>query len=144
MNWVPWRRRKARELDLEDEIRSHLEMARRDWTERGQSEAEAERSLRREFGNGELVKEVTRDMWRWTFLEQVAKDIRYGVRALLKNPRFTAVAVLTLALGIGANSAIFSMVNALILRPYTFRDLDRLVLLRQNDRGEVAVESLMT
>jgi putative ABC transport system permease protein len=143
MNW-PWRRAAQREQDLEAEIRSHLDMARSDRIARGQSEIDAERSLRREFGNVELVKELTRDVWTWTFLEQLAKDLRYAFRLMLRNPKFTSVAILTLALGIGANSAIFSMVNALILRPYTFRDLDRLALLRQSDRGEVAVESLMT
>lgn len=145
MQFPSWRRqRQKREEDLAAEIRSHLDMAARDRIERGSPALDAERSARHELGNVALVQEVTRDTWGWTRLEQLAKDAHYGLRAMLRNPRFTIVAILTLALGIGANSAIFSMVNALIRRPYTFRDLERLVLIRENDRGEVAVESLVT
>jgi len=143
MKFGPWGRRQ-REQDLDAEIRSHLRMAIQDRMERGETALGAEQSARREFGNVDLVKEVARDMWGWVFLEQLAKDLRYGLRAMRKNPRFTVVAVLTLALGLGANSAVFSMVNALILRPYTFRDLDRLVLAREARGGDSAVESQVT
>jgi hypothetical protein len=88
---------------------------------------EARYAAQRQFGNQTLLREVSRDMWSFRSLETLFQDLRYGVRMLLKNPGFTLIAVITLALGIGANTAIFSLTSALVLRPFDFHDLDRLV-----------------
>jgi hypothetical protein len=120
--------RRKRDEELDEEIRSHLRMAARERVERGESPEQAEREARREFGNVALVKEVTRGMWGWSRLEEFARDIGYGLRMMQRAPAFSAVVVLTLALGIGANTAIFSVVNAVLLRPLPFKDPERVVM----------------
>jgi putative ABC transport system permease protein len=116
-----------RDDDLDDEIRAHLAMSRQDRIGRGQSPEQASAAARREFGNAVLVKEVTREMWGWSSLERLAQDLRYGLRTMRRSPGFTAVAVLSLALGIGANTAIFSLIDALMLRSLPVKDPGSLV-----------------
>ncbi|HEX4945694.1 MAG TPA: ABC transporter permease [Blastocatellia bacterium] len=122
-----WRQRKDEDLDAE--IQQHLEMAERERIERGESAEQARLNVQREFGNVGLVKEVTREMWGWASLERLWQDVRFGARMLRKQPGFALTAILTLALGIGATTAIFSVVYAVVLRPLPFADSERLVAL---------------
>jgi hypothetical protein len=118
-----------RDRRLPAELQSHLQMAIRDRMDRGESAAEAEAHARREMGNQGLIEEATRDQWSWTWLEQVANDVRYGLRAMRRNPGFTAAVVLSLALGIGANTAVFSLLNTVLLRTLPVDDSQHLFFL---------------
>jgi putative ABC transport system permease protein len=131
MKW-PWRKR---DEELDEEIRAHMEMSAREREERGATADEARAAARREFGNVGLVKETTREVWGWAWLERVGQDVRYGLRLLVKNPGFTAVAILTLALGIGANTAIFAVAYGVLWRPLPFPEADRIVQLAESDQG---------
>jgi len=128
-------RRKRREAELDEELRSHLEMAARERAEQGEDVKDAERAARREFGNVGLVKEVTQDAWRGRWLRDVADDARYGMRMLLKNPGFAIVAILSLALGIGATTAVFSVVYGVLVNPYPYANSDRMVHLTVRDNA---------
>jgi putative ABC transport system permease protein len=108
---------RRRSRDLDDEIAAHLAMARRDGADPAS------------FGNATLIKEVTRETWGWVWLDALLLDLRYGLRMMRRAPGFTAVAVLSLALGIGANTAIFSLIDSLMLRRLPVRDPDQLVQL---------------
>jgi len=137
--------RLGRNRELSEEIQSHIRMAIEDRVHNGESREQAEQAVRREFGNEQLVKEVTRDTWGWTSFERLLQDVTFGLRILRRNPGFTAVAVITLALGIGANTAIFSVINGLLIRSLPFPNAKELVWITNSDGtgGPSAVTSRM-
>ncbi|MGH7638536.1 MAG: ADOP family duplicated permease [Gemmatimonadaceae bacterium] len=118
----------SRDRDLDDELAFHLRQAIEERVARGQSREHAEAAARREFGNVTHIKEVTRGQRRGLWLERLVQDVRYGIRSLRRTPAFTVAAILTLALAIGANSAVFTVVHSVVLRPLPFQNADRLFL----------------
>jgi predicted permease len=124
--------RQRRDDELDEEVRGHLKMAAEVRMERGETEDQARSAVRREFGGVELAKETARDTWGWRWLEDLVVDVQFGLRTLEKNAGYTAIAVLTLALGIGANSALFSVVNGVLLNPLPYQNPEELVWLAES------------
>src|SRR5271155_1466675 len=126
MNW--WQIKK-RDSDLERELRSDLELEEEEQREGGMSGEEARYAALRAFGNPTLIREQTSAIWSWSWLESLARDLRFSLRTLRRTPGFTVIAVLVMALGIGANVALFTVVRGVLLKPLPFHDPDRLVML---------------
>jgi putative ABC transport system permease protein len=134
-----------RDADLNDEMAAHLDLLAAENIRRGMTQKEAGYAARREFGGVEQIKEAYRDRKGLPMLETFLQDLRFGARMLRKNPGFTVIAVLTLALGIGATTAIFSVVNTLLLSPLPFADSNRIVLIQESipklDSGDMGVSA---
>lgn len=126
MKFFRWRQRKDEELNTE--IQQHLDEAIRDRIAGGEAPDEARANALREFGNVGLIKEVTREMWGWGTIERLMQDLRFGLRMLRKQKGVTVIAVLSLALGVGANTALFSVVDAMLLKRLPVKEPEQLVL----------------
>src|SRR5579864_6197531 len=126
MRFALWGR-KRRDRELREEIQAHLTLAEREEMESGRSKKEAGFAARRGFGNVSIAEETTRDMWGWRWLTDFFQDFRYAVRSLRQRPGFAAVVLLTLALGSGATTVMFTVVNGVLLKPLSYPDPERLV-----------------
>src|SRR5579875_4018187 len=130
-----WRRifrMDARKAELDEEMEAHRRMAIADHRAQGKSEEEARAAVEQEMGNAPLAKDVTREAWGWLWLERLLLDARYALRQMKRSPGYAATVIGTLALGIGAATAMFTVVDHVLLRPLPYRDADRLVLMTQH------------
>src|SRR5580698_7304805 len=137
MKWWQIRKRNA---DLARELPSDLELEEEEQRERGLSAEEARYAARRAFGNTTLIREQTRATWSWSWLESLAADLKYGLRGMRRNAGSTVFAILIVGLGIGGASTVFSVVNALLLRPIPFRDPGKLVWISNGETYSTQAE----
>jgi predicted permease len=136
--------RRRRYDDVSISIREHIEARTEELMEEGMTAAQAEKAARREFGNVTLMEERSREVWQWEKVESVFADLKLVLRRARKSPAFTAIVLLTLAIGIGANTAVFSVLNHVILKPLPYVDSDQLVILRLNAPGAAGLTSFTT
>src|SRR5438105_4169397 len=123
--------------DLNDEMQLHLDLRRQQQVESGVAPNDAAAATHRRFGNPTLLREQSYTAWGWSWLETLAQDLLYGLRAMLRSPGITIVALLSLALGIGANTAIFSLMDAVMLRSLPVKNPQQLVLLGKGDASGI-------
>ena len=133
MSFFP-KRFAQRKAELDEEIQAHLEMDIRARMERGESVERARVAAMRELGNVALIEDVTREMWGWEGLDRVAQDFRYAIRQLRRSPIFMMTVVATLALGLGATAAMFTVVDRVLLRPLPYEDYRQLVDIKEAGR----------
>jgi predicted permease len=131
-----WGRNQRRDDDIARELRAHLELEAEEQGDRGVTSEEARHAARRLFGNATLVQEDTRAVWRSVVRDQTVEDVRYALRGARKSLGFSAVAILSLALGVGATTAVFGVLNAVALRPLPVAEPDRLALIQPQLRGK--------
>ena len=134
--------RRQLERDLSDELRQHLDEKIEALVADGVPREEARRRAHREFGNVTAIEERGREVWRWQLVEDAWADLRYAWRQWRRTPAFTCAALVTLALGIGANTAVFSVVNGVVLRPLPFPAAERLISVQSVDRRSQSADSL--
>jgi hypothetical protein len=133
MNWLKQlvsRRRQYR--DLSDEMAEHLQEKVDELMSGGMPRQDAEAAARRQFGNVLLLEEHGREVWQWALVDAILRDLKYALRQLRRNPGYTFTVLLTLGVAIGANTAVFSMVNALLLRPLPYSEPEKLASLMRN------------
>jgi hypothetical protein len=129
VNWFKQRiSRRRRYNELSESMREHLEETTEELMDHGMSRVKAALAARRQFGNFGLLEERSREVWQWPTMESIWADVKFALRQLRRAPGFTIVSLLTLALGIGANTAVYSIIQAVLLHPLPYHDPNRLML----------------
>ncbi len=133
-----------RDRELSEEIQTHLEMATREHIARGMSPVDARAAAMREFGNPTLIQQTTREIWSWTMVEQLLQDLRFGARILSQAPAFSFTAIVLIALVIGGNTTIYSIVNGLLVSPAPGVTAPRLVAIKHVAPGTVIADPFVS